>query len=139
MGKGPLNDITHKALFKSVERSSDQVKDSMLTLMEVTLRKNPELVDCRDKHDNTPLIHASKHGNFKAVEILHIRYNADLDKQNDLGKTALHISCLNKSEEITKFLIYSGAKQNIVDSKGNTAKDYAPQEFTDLFDQTKEA
>lgn len=138
MGKGPLDELTHKALFKSAECTDSKLMSGMLTMAEMLLKKKPELIDCRNVHERTPIIHACKHNNFECFK-LYFKYNANLDLQDDNGYTALHYSAMNKNKDLTEFLINSGAKQDIADKKGKTAQEYAPQELLQLFDQIREA
>lgn len=63
---------------------------------------------------------------------------ADLDVQNHVGNTALHLAVTLNLTPIAKKLIESGAKLNIQNHKGQTAKMIAAEsgnaELIDLFD-----
>mgnify|MGYP002626487752 CR=1 FL=1 len=56
--------------------------------------------------------------NYPLMEIIKPT-NKEINKQNNLGQTSLHIAIINKNEKIIKYLIHNGANVNISDNNLN--------------------
>jgi ankyrin repeat protein len=61
-----------------------------------------------------------------------IRYGADINHENDYGKTALHKAAQDKNENNVRVLIELGADKSIIDYQKSTPKDYWPEMFIKL-------
>jgi len=59
--------------------------------------------------------------NYDIAHLL-IKYNADLNRQDKMGKTPLHYAC---TYEQARLLLDAGAKLDIADDDGKTPLDYA--------------
>ena len=68
----------------------------------------------------TPLLQAVKCRLHATAETL-LSLNADTNKQDHRGRTALHIAVTRADFRMTKVLLVNGAKSNIADNRGNTA------------------
>lgn len=64
-----------------------------------------------------------------SVEI--IKTGANLNFQDIWGKTPLHYACENRFDELTKWLIESGAQMDITDEMGRLAYDIAEAKMCD--------
>ncbi|ESO11993.1 hypothetical protein HELRODRAFT_158378 [Helobdella robusta] len=93
--------------------------------------------DVVDNHDNTSLHQACRLGKYDLLEDL-IAYSRDINKQNHLGNTALHLAAVQKQEECTKMLLERGANKYIVNHSGKTAADLCTSESLKQFIQTFE-
>ena len=91
-------------------------------------------INAIDGNQRTIIHHGSMHGHVDIVPwIIQEAYgNVDngegsehISKQDLSGKTALHYAVVFNSYEIVEFLIKAGAKFDLKDNRGNTAKDYA--------------
>lgn len=92
----------------------------------------------------TPLMYLVM--NYKKIECddkLHkfvLNHKADINKQNELGYTALMLCCSdNEKSGIVKLLLYAGADPNVKNNTGNTALIYACyyNNYTNMTDITK--
>lgn len=72
-------------------------------------------------------------GNIGILTIL-ISYKADLDAQDNCGKTALHYACMSGNYETVLLLLTHNAKYNIIDNEGKVAVEYTfNDKILDLF------
>ena len=69
------------------------------------------------KHDFTPLMVASKHGNLEAIEAL-LEVGAEINAANSANVTPLHIAARHNSPEMVKFLLDAGANPVLQTNKG---------------------
>ena len=80
------------------------------------------LLDNKDKRINkdgmTPILYASKNENLKLLLIL-IDLGADINSQNNNGKTALHFAVRNNDERMIKHLLIRGADKYLKDKDDN--------------------
>lgn len=72
-----------------------------------------------------PLVNASIANNLELVEMLLSREEIQINRQDEDGRTALHIACKNNNTEIVELLLKHGALRNIQDRWGNTCFYYA--------------
>ena len=70
----------------------------------------------KDKNSSNTFLHyiCMNDENYSLIEIIKPT-NKEMNRQNNLGQTSLHIAIINKSEKITKYLIDNGADVNISD------------------------
>ena len=71
-------------------------------------------------------IHAAVHGrcsNEALQEI--ITHKADLDSQNNTGKTALSLACFYRQQDSARILLEAGSNPNIADEEGNRSLEAA--------------
>lgn len=88
---------------------------------EVFLQK---LIDNGADVYDTALREAASYNNINAVKVL-LKNNANVNAQNNYGKTALMLACYNGNLEITKMLLEAGADKNIKDDNKYDALYYA--------------
>ncbi len=72
----------------------------------------------------TALMAATVKGNYELVEYL-LEKKADTNIADSNGTTALHYAIIFNLENIAELLVKSGAKYDLKDNRGNSAKDYA--------------
>jgi len=106
-------------LFKSV------YQNRLVQILAITQVHSKDFGRFLDKEGNTPLMIASKIGNFEAVKLLINEYT-DLNAQNNDGDTALHLAIAYLNDQIADFLIKCGAKQGIINIYGQTPWEVAP-------------
>lgn len=82
-------------------------------------RVNPNFLNS-DPLRNSALIYAAYHGNIKLVTEL-IKFNADIDYQNENQGTALMVAAKFGRNEIVEFLINKNANLLLKDKDGNDA------------------
>lgn len=73
---------------------------------------------------------AAESGNETTVRLLLETGAIDIDAQNNLGRTALHMSVLSKGTGSLEFLLRKGANMNLVDVQNRTALHYAARSST---------
>ena len=73
--------------------------------------------------DRLPLISASKHGYFQAVEYL-LTHGAEVNMKNECKQTSLMYACYRGHFDIVKLLVSHGANINVKDHSGYTAVSY---------------
>ena len=81
---------------------------------------NPSLRKLRDKNSSNTFLHyiCMNDENYPMMEVMKPTKN-EINKQNNLGQTSLHIAIINKNEKITKYLVENGADVNISDNNLN--------------------
>ena len=77
---------------------------------------DPSIRKLKDKNSSNTFLHyiCMNDENYSLIEIIKPT-NKEMNRQNNLGQTSLHIAIINKSEKITKYLIDNGADVNISD------------------------
>ena len=83
-------------------------------------KSNPSLRKLRDKNSSNTFLHyiCMNDENYPMMEIMKPT-KKEINKQNNLGQTSLHIAIINKNEKITKYLVENGADVNISDNNLN--------------------
>ena len=108
-----INSPKFERLFKLIERGQN-------SLFEKKFFEFKEQINNRlYKTGDTLLIQAVKNGNEPIIQFL-INNGCNLNIQNYLGNTALHIAFLKNNLNIVNFLIESGANESIVNNNGLT-------------------
>ena len=108
-----INSPKFERLFKLIDRGQN-------SLFEKKFSEFKEQINNRlYKTGDTLLIQAVKNGNEPIIEFL-INKGCNLNIQNYLGNTALHIAFLKNNLNIVNFLIESGANESIVNNNGLT-------------------
>ena len=81
---------------------------------------NPSLRKLRDKNSSNTFLHyiCMNDENYPMMEIMKPT-KKEINKQNNLGQTSLHVAIINKNEKITKYLVENGADVNISDNNLN--------------------
>ncbi len=69
---------------------------------------------------SSPLHKAAKEGNMSKIEVA-LGSGADINAQDEWGKTALHYAAENGHSGTTQSILAKGADANILDAKGKTA------------------
>ena len=108
-------------LMHACKKSSHTIDPSIL----VVLLKAGADPNARSKKGETALMAAAQNdGMFEDVKIL-LNAKADVNIQNDVGSTALHVAAEYGFFSISKLLLESGAQAFLIDSHGKTPLDYA--------------
>lgn len=83
-------------------------------------KENPSYRKLKDKNSSNTFLHyiCMNDDNYPLMEIIKPT-NKEINKQNNLGQTSLHIAIINKNEKIIKYLIHNGANVNISDNNLN--------------------
>lgn len=104
------------------------------------LDKNPQAINARDAHGNTPLFRLVEGCDisFAFVKFL-VDRGADVNAQNKWGQTALMMAANNGLLNIVNFLIDNGAKVNLRDKDGETALRYAQVECQQIAEEPPDA
>lgn len=82
------------------------------------------MVDSPDKYGFSPLMQASQKGYIDFIEVL-VKHGADVNYQNDAGKTAMMLAAYAGQTQSIKELRHYGAKYSIKDRGGSTALHWA--------------
>ncbi|XP_071797263.1 uncharacterized protein [Asterias amurensis] len=81
------------------------------------------VVNSRDTHGKTPLIRAVRIDEpgvrAKAVDLL-LKYQADVNLADNVGRTALSYACEHKCNDVIKKLVKNNVDPNLPDKNGNT-------------------
>ncbi|KAG7379246.1 Intraflagellar transport protein 74 [Phytophthora pseudosyringae] len=80
--------------------------------------------------DGTGLHLCAQHG-FTACAKLLLDIGVNVDLQNKVGSTALHVACKFNQEEMVLFLLQLGARMDVPDMRNNVAFDVAPYTLID--------
>ena len=86
------------------------------------IKTNPDLKKIKDKNSSNTFLHyiCINDENFPLIELIKPS-SKEINQQNILGQTPLHISIINKNKKITKFLLENGANVDIPDNNLNTS------------------
>ncbi|VDO04760.1 unnamed protein product [Rodentolepis nana] len=115
--KSPAEPNTGYDLHRAIEFENI---DKLNAILENRNRK----IEYTDLMDHTPLMAAVIKNKMNIVQIL-LKYGADVNTANKLGRTALMISSNEGHVDIVELLIQRGAKVNAQDANGMTAIFYA--------------
>jgi len=100
-------------LHLGAERNAVKVVKYLLT----DGRLDPNIKD--EILQGVPLHGAAEYGSVDAARIL-LEHGAEINKQDLIGNTALHIACEHEQDKMKTFLVEQGADTTIVNSDGET-------------------
>lgn len=100
-------------LHLGAERNSSRVVAYLLT----EGRVNPNVKD--EILQGVPLHGAAEYGSVNTAKVL-LEHGAEINKQDLIGNTALHIACEHDQGEMKIFLVNQGADTTVVNSDGET-------------------
>ena len=107
--------MSDPSIFQHIE---DHKSKNVLMMLQI----RPKIVHFRNSYCETPLIAAVRCRHFDLVKLF-VEYKADLNAQDILGNTALHIAAQLQGEDhicILNFLLESGADVNIENALHHT-------------------
>lgn len=87
--------------------------------LEALLKKEPELLENRDRHGKTPLHAACELGQAEIAGLL-IDKGANVRSRDREGLTPLHYAAFSNNKELMGVLLKKGAELNARDNKGRT-------------------
>ena len=96
------------------------------------LTKHPEALDARNKPGQTPLINAAYLNSHISLRVI-LEFQPNLNAQSNQGNTALHLSADRGYAQIVSTLIDAGARTDITNNSGATARDLATSGVDGLF------
>ena len=108
-----INSPRFERLFQLIERGQNLLFEKEFSQF------NDKINNKLKKTGDTLLIQAVRYANEPIIEFL-INQGCDLNAQNYLGNTALHIAFLNNNLNIVNMLICCGAKEFILNNNGLT-------------------
>ena len=108
-----INSPRFERLFQLIERGQNLLFEKEFSQF------NDKINNKLQKTGDTLLIQAVRYANEPIIEFL-INQGCDLNAQNYLGNTALHIAFLNNNLNIVNTLICCGAKEFILNNNGLT-------------------
>ena len=89
------------------------------------LLKTPSLINQKDKKQNTFLSYAIKRKNIEVSELILTSPILDYSFQDQQGNSYLHLSILNKLQNISRNIILKIPNKNLQNNDGNTALHFA--------------
>ena len=101
------------------------------TLVRELLAAGAEPDKYKDSWGDSALSEAARWGRDSTVSIL-LQAGANLNIQNDNGRTALHRAAYNGHNEVTTTLIKAGADLNLQNKDGKTALHYAAAGYNEV-------
>lgn len=117
---------------KGAEPNDRSMLDQKTALHEAANGKTAEMLiaagadpDARDKKANTPLHDAAALGRVSTVGYLAGRDGVDVNVQNHLKQTPLHLAAHRGHPRVVSVLLAKGAQANAEDNAGQTAMNYA--------------
>jgi len=105
--------------FDIFDTDSSKISEFMSLSLNAKIEKfkaYPSFRKLKDKNSSNTFLHyiCMNDENYSLIEIIKPT-NKEMNRQNNLGQTSLHIAIINKSEKITKYLIENDADVNISD------------------------
>ncbi|XP_063312290.1 protein phosphatase 1 regulatory subunit 27 [Pelobates fuscus] len=70
-------------------------------------------------------------GNLECVKLL-IKYGADIEQRDENGWTPLHMACSDGHPHIARYLLALGARQDVVNSEGETPSELIDSDCEEL-------
>ena len=120
------NNNNPKLLQNSEENSSEIISiDYQIETLYSILIKNPYLINKKDAKENTFLSYAIKRKNIEISELLLTSPILDYSFQDKQGNTYLHLSILNKLQNISIKILSKIPNKNIQNYNGNTVLHFA--------------
>jgi hypothetical protein len=94
-----------------------------LEVVRILIEYDPADINARDESGSTPLLWASGGHNFKDGSVLRLllEHGADINVQNRLGWTPLHLASINGALEVVRLLLEHGADVEVKGNDGKTA------------------
>jgi ankyrin repeat protein len=102
------------------EKVSFLIDDNNLEELKQVIKKDKNILNCRDRMDRTLLMYANEDRLYEIAKCL-IESGADVNAKDENNKTPLHLASQNKAFLIIKLLIENDAQVNTQDNNGNTA------------------
>jgi len=97
-----------------------------MAVTEMLLELNPMLVDARDSCNTSPLMDACRFGFLDLMELLILKYKADISLENSLGMKCLHIAAqAGQLAVITSLVRNHSMEVNMATRLGHTPLHYA--------------
>ena len=100
------------------------IEKNNYSLAKILLEKNPQLINYKNKYNETPLHKAVEVGNHQMINLL-LEKNANPNIQNKFGETPLHITASKGEYKVIKLLLLYNSDPNILTNEGFSAEDYA--------------
>lgn len=100
------------------------------------LTKNPDEVESLGPYNRTPLIDCAYESRADMLKVV-LEFKPNLNAQSNMGNTALHFATDRSHSENISLLLNAGAKTDILNNQGETAKDWCPSSLLSLFDKAK--
>lgn len=91
-------------------------KHRLLKALEHLLRKEPWIVNQKDKFGKTAFLYSFS---IEAMGLL-LQYGEDINVTDNSGRTALHKACNSRDKSIVEWLLEHGANPNLPDMNGET-------------------
>lgn len=107
--------ITGEHIHRAVNQGNTKLLEEVLSSDHMH-----NVIDTPDKLCFSPLMNAAKKGNLEIMEIL-IDHGADVNFQNEAGKTPLMLAAYEGQRDAVKELLAHGAKLEMRDRGGSTA------------------
>jgi len=102
-----------------MEQAAVHINPKFLSLA-LKFGANPNILD--GYKNSTVLFEAAKHSKLENVKLL-VKHGADINFQNNSGKTALHVAVAVKNYDIACYLLSFGANTDLENKWGSTAID----------------
>ena len=92
-------------------------------VVRILIEYNPADIDSRGRDGWTPLIWASRGDHFKDGSVLRLllEHGADINAQDEMGRTVLHWGTISEKLEVVRLLLEHGADVGAKKNDGNTA------------------
>jgi hypothetical protein len=99
----------------------------------ILIEYNPAAINARTGYGTTPLIWVSEGHNFKDGSILRLllQHGADINAQNQGGRTSLHLASFFGALEVVHLLLEHGADVEVKNNDGKTALQFAAKQGHD--------
>ena len=121
------NNLTSFAFskFEIFDTDSSTISEFMSLSLLAKIEKfklNPSYRKLRDKNSSNTFLHyiCMNDENYDLMDIIKPT-KKEIDKQNNIGQTCLHIAIMNKNKKIAEYLIKNGANLNISDNNLNSS------------------
>jgi len=97
----------------------EAVKKADLEILERIIKQKTDVVNMVNIHGRTPIHYAALNGDLEVVKLL-LKYNANVNPDDNGGYSPLYYAATYGHLEVVKHIVNQGANVNQINNRGNS-------------------